>query len=620
MWSLVLWRPKPTSRSARRSAIGAAKVLPVAVLAGLLLAEVIWAATVRRSLDGGQRASINDQQEIFLEAPPLRGEGLWAFVKRFTGSTSNTEAIRSLNGRPRRLLRGVRYKIPYELLREEHKLRVARALFAEDRAVEGGWAHKIDHQNRGQSLWHIATWFTGQGENFAKIRSHNRLRDNSVHPGQVLVIPERLLLPVFRREVAAQGLASQPAPPRSPPPAEPSSPPIKTTAATIRGHRLDYVGEGDDRFAIYRLQRGEALYSSVVVRFTGRTIGEDVNRLAGEIATLNGIRDVTDMAVGQAVKIPFELLTAEFLPPEDPRRQEWEQVQAAAAKYGNTVRATRLEGITVVLDAGHGGVDPGTASGSMWESVYVYDIMVRMKELLERTTAARVVPTVRDGKSFQRVERDVLPLSRGHQVLTTPAYAIAEPKVATNLRWYLANSVHRQVSRQSDDGKIIFISLHADSRHPSMRGAMGYIPATSLRTGEFGRSTTVYTSRKEVRERPRVSFSWKERTRSEGLSRQLASKLMASFSRHSLPVAPEKPIRDRVIRSRRWVYVPAVLRYNSVPAKVLFEVANMNNADDRRQLQTRAYRQRMAEALVEGILDYYGQAPSGSSTRVAAPP
>lgn len=153
-----------------------------------------------------------------------------------------------------------------------------------------------------------------------------------------------------------------------------------------------------------------------------------------------------------------------------------------------------------------------------------------------------------------------------------------------------------------------------------MRGAMGYIPATSLRTGEFGRSTTVYTSRKEVRERPRVSFSWKERTRSEGLSRQLASKLMASFSRHSLPVAPEKPIRDRVIRSRRWVYVPAVLRYNSVPAKVLFEVANMNNADDRRQLQTRAYRQRMAEALVEGILDYYGQAPSGSSTRVAAPP
>jgi len=435
----------------------------------------------------------------------------------------------------------------------------------------------------------------------------------------VLVIPESLLLPVFRREVAAQQVAASP-PPAAPAPklVSPTVAPQATVRVMVGGHRLDYVEDSSGKYAVYHLAKGEALYSSVVVRFTGRTIGEDVNRLAIEIASLNGIRDVTDIPVGRGVKIPFELLTPEFLPVDDPQRQEWEKVQAAAAKYGNTVRATRLEGITVVLDAGHGGVDPGTSNGSMWESVYVYDIMVRVKKILEATTAARVVPTVRDGKSFQLAERDVLPRSRGHQVLTTPAYAIAEPKVATNLRWYLANSVHRQVNRQSDDGKVIFISLHADSRHPSMRGAMGYIPATSPRTGEFGRSTSFYTKRKEVRERPRVSFSWKERTRSEGLSRQLANKLMASFRRHQLPVAPEKPIRDRVIRSRRWVYVPAVLRYNSVPAKVLFEVANMNNGEDRRQLKTRAYRQRMAEALVEGIHEYYGQAPDGATGQVAA--
>ena len=98
----------------------------------------------------------------------------------------------------------------------------------------------------------------------------------------------------------------------------------------------------------------------------------------------------------------------------------------------------------MVLDAGHGGADVGASVGSVWESLYVYDIMVRIKSLLETQTAARVLPTVRDGSGFAVREADVLPVSRGHQVLTTPPYPILDAKVGVNLRWYLANSQYHK--------------------------------------------------------------------------------------------------------------------------------------------------------------------------------
>ena len=44
----------------------------------------------------------------------------------------------------------------------------------------------------------------------------------------------------------------------------------------------------------------------------------------------------------------------------------------------------------------------------------------------------------------------------------------------------------------------------------------------------------------------------------------------------------------------------------------------MNNPQDRELLQTRAFRQKVAEAVVDGILDYYGQEPLVPGTNVAA--
>ncbi len=558
-----------------------------------LVASPLPAATTRVKMEGGMMAALTESQELFLEAPPLRGEGAIHFARRLTGDSRNARRITRTNGkRPRRLYIGQRYRIPYALLTGGHQLAVMRALFPGDRSLSTGWQHTVSARRGALSLWRISAWFTGEGQNFSTIREYNGLADEELSSGQRLMIPAELLRPAFRATLPPPEVA----------------------------HNLEFLTDDSGDFAVYRLKKGEALYSAVVARFTGGTFAEDVNALAAELAELNGIPDVTDMPVGQRVRIPFDLLLPEFLPAAHPRRVEYEKDRSERDKHSNTVLASRLEGITVILDAGHGGHDPGTMLNGTWESVYVYDIMLRVKRLLETTTSAAVFPTTRDGAGGRIHDRDALPRSRSHTVLTTPPYAIEDSKVAANLRWYLANSRHAAaVKRSGDAAKTVFLSIHADSLPRSHRGVMAYIPAASLTRGEYGKIGAVYATRQEVKENPRVSYSWKERTRSEGLSRQLAAKLLESFKRHRLAIHHEKPIRDRIIRCRRCrPWVPAVVRYNAVPAKLLLEVCNLNNPQDRKLMQTRKFRQEVAEAVVDGILAYYGQTPVAGAPAVAA--
>ena len=53
--------------------------------------------------------------------------------------------------------------------------------------------------------------------------------------------------------------------------------------------------------------------------------------------------------------------------------------------------------------------------------------------------------------------------------------------------------------------------------------------------------------------------------------------------------------------------MPAVLKYNRVPCRLLLEVGNLNNREDRKLITTRQFRQKMAEVIVQAILDYYGE-------------
>ncbi|MDP9122967.1 MAG: LysM peptidoglycan-binding domain-containing protein, partial [Acidobacteriota bacterium] len=245
------------------------------------------------------------------------------------------------------------YRIPYDIVSPERQLKVARKLFPEDRGLPAGWRHQVRGIGplRRESLWHLSQWFTGKGENFRAIREYNHLTDDDVSSGMVVIIPSELLRPAFG--------------PALPVPERP--------------FELEYGRDNDGDYAVYRLRPGEALYSAVVVRFTGRIYAADVNSLAAEIARRNGIDDVTDIPVGFQVKIPLELLQPEFLPDGSPRRKEYEAGLRASSQFSNQVKATGLGGITVILDAGHGGHDSGATMAGVWESLYVYDIVMRVK-------------------------------------------------------------------------------------------------------------------------------------------------------------------------------------------------------------------------------------------------
>lgn len=544
--------------------------------------------SLRVDLGGGLVAALTEKDGIFLEAVPQKGEGLYAFTRRLCGDARLAPQVLEANGSPdsTALVAGMRYRVPFDLLSQEWHLKLVKALFPGDSGQADGWKHEARGVGplQRESLWQLSLWFTGTGENFRAIREYNELQDDDVPRGTAVVIPSELLRPAFKAVL--------------PVPEKP--------------YHLTYGKDGDGEYAVYRLRPGEALYSSVVVRFTGRVHAQDVNQLASEIAERSGVVDVTDIPIGYRVKIPFEVLQPEFLPEGHARRVEYEASLRASAQFSNQVKARGLAGITVILDAGHGGADSGAAMGGVWESTYVYDIALRVKRLLETQTAAKVVVTTRDGSDFKVHDADVLPFSRRHAVLTSPPYSIEDARVGTNLRWYLANSVYRKTVKESKDPqKVVFLSIHADSLHPSLRGAMAYIPSAEERGGSYGKSGAVYTSRKEVQEAQHVSFPWKQRVESEGLSRELAKEVIAAFHAKGLPVHPFKPVRDKIIRNKN-AWVPAVLRYNSVPAKMLLEVCNLANDEDRRLVQTRAWRQKVSEAVVKGLLAYYGEDQAGA--------
>jgi len=67
-------------------------------------------------------------------------------------------------------------------------------------------------------------------------------------------------------------------------------------------------------------------------------------------------------------------------------------------------------------------------------------------------------------------------------------------------------------------------------------------------------------------------------------------------------------VRERIIRRRR-SWVPAVLRGNAVPVKVLLEIANLSNRADSRLLAKPSYRQKVAQSYVDSLRSYFESGP-----------
>lgn len=596
------------------------------------------ATTVRAKLPGGLGTALRDGSEVFLVVVPGSGDGYVRIARRVCEAGEEAvPALKAANPTLRSPQKGRGVRVPLSTLRGELRRAVLDALWPDDEMDERGRIHVVGKESTlADAAGAIAAWFTGHPSNRRRLEPVGpKRKGGELRRGDRVVIPTALLDPALADEISEEEdvsaddvprIAGEPIPPAPIPPLPtvvrpiPEPPTISAAGpapviADDESFPLEFDVDERGTHAIYRLRAGEALYSSVVVRFTGRVHATDVNELAALIACRSDIENVHEIPIGYPVKIPVDWLTPDWLPAGDARRIRYERALAEAVRFRSPARATSLSGIHVILDSGHGGRDVGTSHGGIWESTYVYDIYCRVKRLLEERTRATVWPTVEETtRGFAVLERDRLPASKKARLLTDPPFDLDDVVAGVHLRWYLANSRLRKAQSEGvSPDRVVFVSLHADSLHPSLKGAMAYVPGERFLARSFGKKGPAYEARKEWRDEPWVSFSPVERFQSEGYSRDLATHLLDAFSARELLVHPYGPVRANVIRKRK-EWVPAVLKFNRVPARVLLEVCNMGNPDDRERLLSAEWRQRVAEAIVQGLLTYYdGRQPGTGS-------
>lgn len=539
-------------------------------------------------LSSDLRIRVRSGRHIELEVRRIPGGTFASVAQRVCGSAELGDAVAAWNaGGPADEF----VRVPLAFLSDEFRSLVLLDLFPQDRREGDDWLHVAKGgaiATYDEGLWQIAEWFTGDGKRFEEVQRANGLPSPEVAGGSEVRIPGRLL----HRSLAARGRSED--------------------------GQLVYGTDAAGPFAGYRLKPGEALWSSVVIRFTGRTAPEDVTAIAESVARRSGIPDLTDIPVNYLVKVPLDVLEPEFLPAGDPRRREAEAVRAEveAEIERKPVAKTRggLRGVIVVLDAGHGGRDLGTINHGIWEHDYVYDVACRLKRMIEGETTATVLLTLEDmATGCTPSVGDALTANRQGTVRSSPPFLAdddGESSTAVHLRWYVANSMFRKAVRQgTDPDRVVFLSLHADSRHAALRGLMAYVPGARHRIGSYGPLATRGTRFTEVREAPRVKLTRAQRIRAEAVSRRLATSIVRSFGAASLPLQAIKPIRNEVIRGGgKWV--PAVLRGNAIPASVLVELVNLGNREDAALLAGAPGRERMARSLYRSLFAYFGEDPS----------
>ncbi len=493
--------------------------------------------------------------------------------------------------RYKRKFRSKTFYLRYQDLKNNYKKLIVKKLFKEDYFKNGFYFHKVRYKG-AESLWRIAVWFTGDGMNYKKIKRINGLRKNSLYYKTTIKIPEYLLLPFLK----------------------PLEKPGSRSALDKTKKILEYGKDKHGEYAIYRLKKGEALYSAVVVRFTGRLDADSVMELAYEIAKRSGIKDVTDIPIGYPIKIPLKYLLPEYLPKNSEEYKKYEQdlKQSESLAERFKVKATKdLDGVYVILDPGHGGADSGAKYNGVWEDDYMYDIMCRVKRILELKTKAVVIPTVYDKSSGYKVfDTKRIKLDRDEYLMTTPRFNLNSrytTKMGVNLRWYLANFLNsKRIKSGVSPSKIVFISFHADALYRKVRGTMIYIPFSGLYKKRVGYRSRAYLRYYEVRANPVYRFTKKEVQISEGLSRKFALQIIKNLESAKIPIHKEKPVREFIFRSKySRPFVPAVIRNNKVMIKMLIEVGNLKNRKDAKNIKDPDFREKFATAIVKSLIEFY---------------
>ncbi len=542
-------------------------------------------------------------KRLVVKLKPKVGEGGYSLARRvLEPKYRSLKTIRKYNN-SRRIYKNRFITFPFKVVNNVIRSSALKAVFFKDKANKDYWKHRVIYGWETTTL--IAGLFTKKGIKARHLVKYNKMRKNGniLKKGDIIKIPWKWISP----ELALRKVSVKP--------------PLK----------LKREASGKF-FAHYQMKPGETIYSSVVIRFTGRLLNDEVNQLANKILKLNNISDAKLIKNRQKIKIPLEWLSEEFIGnqvSENISRKKIKEkskkrikVKSVATKKKvhkrkkrivskKTKTKTNVHKIHVILDSGHGGGDPGASGGSrknkdlIYEDEVVYDVSKRMSKLLKKEGVI-VHPTLADPNQRKPVRFLSHRHDKDEQLLVTPRYSARNSRVGANMRVYLVNHLYKKLRKQKvPPENILFISLHGDSLHSSLRGVMVYYPDRRLRRGSFRLRSKIYRSIKEYDSK--LTFHTKDNRYSEKLSKSFGKIIIDQFRKRKLSThRGSSPVRGYLYRKGKKT-LPAILRYNKVPTSVLVEIANLNNRLDRIALLKSKTRQQIAIAISNSVYAHFGR-------------
>ena len=554
-------------------------------------------------------------KRLVVKLKPLVGEGGYSLARRVL--LSNFRSLKTIRkySKTRRLYRNRFITFPLKVINGSIRSSALKAVFFKDKAGIGYWKHRVTFAWETTSM--IAGLFTKEGIKAGHLVRYNKMRNkgNILKKGDVIKIPWKWVSP----ELSLRPVSLKP--------------PLKL--------KQDKSGKF---YAHYQMKHGETIYSSVVIRFTGRLLNDEVNQVANKLLKLNNISDAKLIQSRQKIRIPLEWLSEEYLGSQTndvssrktsvkktnkkktkkiksskavaskKKLKRGKSTQKAVAQKTKSKRKNNVHKIHVILDSGHGGRDPGATAGSrknkdlIYEDEVVYDISKRMSKLFKKQGII-VHPTLSDPNQKQPIRYLSHSHDRDERLLVTPNYLTRNARIGVNMRVYLVNHIFKNLRKKKVPSEnILFISLHGDALHSSLSGAMVYFPDSRLRRGRFNMSSKIYRKRKEYS----TNLTYKPR------DNKYSEKLSKSFGKNIINEFRELGLRTHRVSSavRGYLYrkgkktLPAVLRYSMVPTSVLVEIANLNNRLDRRDLLKSKIRQKIAKAITNSVTTHFDR-PSG---------
>jgi len=496
--------------------------------------------------------------KIIVDVYPEKGEGYIDIAIRISNKPKQWAKLKTWNKNRRFPRTGIAIPVPISYLSTKNRVAAVKELFKRDRFTGGEWEHRVTF--RGETMWFIAETFAGDGARFPQILKHNgRAKGQALRVGKIIKIPMSVLSNEFQNGV-------------------PSHPDLA----------FEHGADGK-LYGVYKLKRGEALYSAVIVRFTGRLEAKDVDDMARKLVRINNISDPRRIPADKKIRIPFKDLAEDFVTGGAPDRE----IKVA--------RIRRKSAAHVILDSGHGGSDPGAIRGAHTEDELNYDMMLRIRGELEKR-GAQVYTTISDPVNARKPQnRSLLKNSRKEYLNTTPRYRIANTRVSVNMRVYLVNAIYTKLRRRGiPDDNIFFISIHMDHLHPRLKGSMIYYPRSNERAKSFRARGRIYGGYKESKGKM-FKYDTKSSKKAESYSYAFSKQIIATFKKKRIPVHRHNPIRPFVYRrNRKWT--PGIIRYSQVPTSILLEVVNLANSSDFNSIKDYRFRQRVAESIASAIL------------------